>query len=275
VRIVKLARLASAPRPSLAGAAALVLLAALGCQQLNTPIYFNGPDQLNSSGAGTPLMPSLDKKGLLLRFRNPTAGERQDLDARAAALGFGVPWVPRDRVHIQLTYDVQNVDSAAGTFNVMVDGGNEFSTYDMDLVAALFTAKNQPPVFLPLIESRPHILGPGQSYQGIMREDDFVEAELDLDALGRWMAPFAAVLINRSDVDPTGLFDDNGNPRIPAGAVIPAMTEIDVTLLTDKHMTCTYLVRVRDDDDRLLHDSGDTLFTPAPVLYQPMLPPPN
>jgi hypothetical protein len=32
-------------------------------------------------------------------------------------------------------------------------------------------------------------------------------------------------------------------------------------------------VRVRDDDDRLWHVTGDPLFDPKPTLFQPMLPP--
>ena len=68
--------------------------------------------------------------------------------------------------------------------------------------------------------------------------------------MGRWMAPFAAVLINRSDVNPIGL------DMVPPTAVIPAMQEIDVTLIAEKHMSCQYMVRVRADDDRLLHESA-------------------
>jgi hypothetical protein len=244
--------------------------AAAGCSGLNAPVYFNGPEALEVSGMGTTLMPSLDRRGIALRFRNPTQAEQAALDTQAQELGFDVPWVARDKVHIELSFTVTNVDTAAGMFNVMIDGADEFTQYDLRLVAALFTAQNQPPVYLPLIQSRPQILQPGQSYTGTMREDDFAEAELDVDDMGRWMAPFAFVLINRSDVTPLP-----ATVVIPPMVVVPALTEIDVYLVADKHMTCTYLVRVRDDDDRLLHQSTDTLFAPQPALYQPMLPPRN
>ena len=36
-------------------------------------------------------------------------------------------------------------------------------------------------------------------------------------------------------------------------------------------MTCEYVLRVRDDDDRLLHDDGDTLFEPTPTLFAPTM----
>ena len=68
--------------------------------------------------------------------------------------------------------------------------------------------------------------------------------------MGRWMAPFAAVLINRSDVNPIGL------EMVPPNVVIPAMQEIDVTLIAEQHMTCQFMVRVRSDDDQLLARVG-------------------
>jgi hypothetical protein len=123
---------------------------------------------------------------------------------------------------------------------------------------------------LALMAPPPRSLGPGQTYQGTLREDDFIEGELDLDAMGRWMAPFAAVLINRSDVNPIGL------EMVPPTVVIPAMQEIDVTLIAEKHMSCQFMVRVRSDDDQLLAESGDAnLFVPTPVLYVPNIPPPT
>jgi hypothetical protein len=73
------------------------------------------------------------------------------------------------------------------------------------------------------------------------------------------------VLINRKDVDPTG------TKGVPAKVITPAFVEVDVTLTASKHMQCEWLVRVRDDDDRLWHVDGDPHFKPAPKLYQPMV----
>ena len=63
----------------------------------------------------------------------------------------------------------------------------------------------------------------------------------------------------------------------PRSAVVPAFVEVDVNLLVDKAdnatddatLTCEYLLRVRDDDDRLLHDDKDTLFETSPTLFAP------
>ena len=104
------------------------------------------------------------------------------------------------------------------------------------------------------------MLAAGASYSGIVREDDFAEGELDLDALGRWndadpaSPTFAGVLINRSDVNPIGL------NLVPPNLVVPAMFEVDVRLESTVPMRVEYYVRVRDDDDRLWHNDADDVY---------------
>jgi hypothetical protein len=249
-------------------AAALPLLAplALGCSGMNTPIYFPGPTMpaLVVDGVATMDGPPRIENGLSLRFRNPTMGEQTELDMQTATLGFDVPWIQRDHVHIEMTYQVTNTDSKPGMWNIGVDGANEYTKYDENIVAmTLGMGNNDPPQYIPLIPVTPQVLGPGQSVSGTVREDDFNEAELDLDAIGRWMAPFNAVLINNSQVNPVGL------SMVPADVVIPALIEIDVSFSADAAMNCQYDIRVRDDNDQLLHDTTNTLFSPTPTLFVP------
>jgi hypothetical protein len=59
---------------------------------------------------------------------------------------------------------------------------------------------------------------------------------------------------------------------VPPNVVTPAFVEIDLTFTANKHMTCDWSVRVRDDDDRLWHVMGDPTFDPQPTLFTPMLP---
>jgi hypothetical protein len=115
---------------------------------------------------------------------------------------------------------------------------------------------------LPLIQGIPVMIDPGKTYQGVVREDDFAEAEFDLDAIGRWMAVPAEVLINRSEVNPIGL------EMVPANEIVPAMYRILFTLEADVHMTCTYIIRVRDKNQRLQTGSG-TVYAPTPMDYTP------
>jgi hypothetical protein len=242
----------------------LVLLAA-GCNDLNTPIYFDSPTPLlEVTGPDTMGNPGRAENGMTLRFRNPTADEQKALDMQSTALGFKVPWIQRAHVHLELSYQVTNLDSTDGTFAIGLDGADEYTKYDENIVAmTLQQGNNNPPVYIPLIPVTPQLLAAGKTASGIVREDDFDEAELDLDAIGRWMAPFNAVLINNSQVNPIGL------EMVPANVVIPALIEIDVNFSADKHMQCNYVVRVRDDDDQLLHDTTNTLFSPSPALFQP------
>jgi hypothetical protein len=250
-------------------ALALVTVSAgLGCQAMNTPIYFNGTSVLTTMGGNG--MERVGPDILALRFRNPSASEQKDLDARrAAAAPVKVPWIARDNVHLELAVTVTNLDTQMGVFNVMVDGANEFIKYDENVVAmALQQGNNDAPTYIPLMEQHLQMLGPGQTFQGLFREDDFIEAENDLNDIDQFMAPFAAVLINRSDVNPIGL------EMVPPNVVVPAMIEMDVTFTADVKMQCQYQLRVRDDQDQLLHQTGDTKFNPTPVVFQPMLPPP-
>jgi hypothetical protein len=259
------------PRPVLRGALTGCLLtgcclaAAAGCQSFNEPIYITAPMPLSVGGmdATGAANPARVTEAVVLRFRQPSATEQKTLDDDTSRLGFNVPWLQRDHIHLELLFTVQNTDQKAGSFTLGVDGANEYTKYDESVVAAAFTAVGDDPVYIPLIQPTPMILGAGQTYQGTVREDDFVEGELDLDAIGRWMAPFTSVLINRSDVNPIGL------EMVPPNVVIPAMQEIDLTLSSSTTMTCTFLVRVRDDNDQLLHDTGDQLFVPMPAVFMP------
>jgi hypothetical protein len=159
----------------------LPLAVAFGCQSMNTPLYFQGDPVTDSAGDDTPT-----SNGLTLRFRNPTAKEQMDLDAQTAAANYGgdVPWVSRDKIHLELTYRVTNTSDTEGTFNLMVDGASQYEKYDSNTVAAALQQGNDAPTFLPLMQSRPTTLAPGASATGLLREDDFAEATSTPSAAG-------------------------------------------------------------------------------------------
>jgi hypothetical protein len=256
---------------------------ALGCQGMNnTPIYFASPEPILTVTGMNDAMgnPPRIENGMTLQFRNPTDAEQKALDAQKAALGvtWNIPWIQRDHVHIEMTYQVtyaplpnQGPDDDPNDipqFAIGIDGANEYTKYDSNIVAmTLGMGNNDPPQYIPLIPVTPQTLAQGQTTSGTVREDDFNEAELDLDAMGRWMAPFNAVLINNSQVNPIGL------SLVPPNVVIPALIEIDVSFTANRNMTCTYDIRVRDDNGQLLHDTTNTLFSPTPMLFVPVVPP--
>jgi len=252
------------PRRAWARSVALLAPLTLGC--VNAPLYFASPTPILAVTGMNDAMgnPPRVENGLTLQFRNPNKQEQQALDAQSAAAGFMVPWIQRAHVHLELTYDVTNSDTKDGTFFIGIDGANEYTKYDENVVAmSLQAGNNNAPDFIALVPVTPQIVPAGTTVSGTVREDDFAEGELDLDAMGRWMASFNAVLINNSQVNPIGL------DMVPPNVVLPALLEIDVNFSANAMMTCNYGVRVRDDDDQLLHDSGDTLFSPTPTLFQP------
>ena len=250
----------------------LAALSAGACQGMNTPIYFNGPTEPLLTASGGEEMPPTN--GLTLRFRNPTQKERDALARERDARGYDqdIPWVAADKVHVQLSYKVTNNSDHDGVFTLMVNGASEFVKYDMNVAAAALAVANDEetgPLF-PLMTSDPQTVPAGGSFSGLIREDDFAEAQLDTDALGRWLADdtFAGVLINRSEVNPVGM------EMVPPNLVVPAFVEIDVTLIVqgqDTPMTAEYVVRVRDDDDRLLHLDGDSRYETSPTLFEPAI----
>src|SRR5262249_54718966 len=95
------------------------------------------------------------------------------------------------------------------------------------------------------------------------REDDFLEGAADLDAMARWGATPQAVLYNRSEVNPVGL------EMVPRNVITPALQRIAVTFSATTHMTCTYLVRVRDHSDRIHERAGANDSAPPPADYMP------
>lgn len=267
---------------------ALAAATGLACSELNAPLYFQG-DAIDAMGMDDPL----PMGGITLRFRQPTDKEQMQLDAERTARGYDadIPWVSRDKVHIEVSYKVTNTSQQAATFTLIVDGADQYTKYDTEVVAAaLQQGNNNEKTYLPLIAVIPpkDLLAPGASWSGIVREDDFTEGELDLDALGRWNdtamtdPTFAGVLINRSDVDAIGLGMVPGGTSVipntsrlrlndPGLLIVPAMVEIDVRLKTDVPMHLEYFVRVRDDDDRLWHNDTDPILQTNPTLFQPTI----
>jgi hypothetical protein len=231
-------------RGDLAFVATSVLLAAgsllgAGCGA-NEPTYVPG-GALEVDGQGTEAIQTLP-----LVFRVPTSAEEAERQKLSAQLGYEVPWLREDRVHVEIRFTVTNLPDSAreGSFSLNIDGASEFVRYDEDAVAA---------------------------YQSTVREDDFHEMSLDLDALGRWMAPnFPAVLLYRSETDPTDLKGEY--QMAPPKLIRPALWEITLRFNATQPMRCEFLVRVRDDDQRLWED-GENQFMPSPATYAPMIAP--
>ena len=244
------------------------LLLLISACQANDPTYFPGPRALEVGGMPsdpTMMASTVDYDYFILPFRTPTPAEQTALDQKSAQLGFTAPWLSRDDIALEISYVIKNVDTMPGIARVSVNGADEFTNYDLSVIAAqqaMLPVDQQQNNVLPLIQGIPVMIDPGKTYEGIVREDDFAEAELDLDAIGRWMAVPAEVLINRSEVNPIG------NEMVPKTEIVPAMFKIIFQLDADVHMTCTYVIRVRDLNDRLQTGNG-AIYAPMPADYTP------
>jgi hypothetical protein len=242
----------------------VVTLVSAGCDA-NTPTYYAGPRVLEVGGQVNGMdRPGTDSVTFDFPIRTPTGPEQRQLAADTQRLGFMVPWVQRASFAIEISYTVHNLDNKPGTADVSVDGADEFTSYDSAAIRAalqMTMMKNQQAV-LPLIQAVPFIVPAGHASGGLVREDDFAEAELDLDAIGRWMAPPDAVLINRSEVNPIGL------EQVPKTEVVPAFIRVVVSFEADTHMTCEFALRVRDGGARLWDGSG-ARYNPMPMTYTP------
>jgi hypothetical protein len=235
---------------------------------INNPTYFTPP--MGAVESGQPDAGGEVTSVVTLPFRGPTDVESAKLDEESDGLGFRAPWLRRDQVAVSVQYTITNLDKKDGEAHVLVDGASEFASYDRAAINAALDMQadnRDKPVVLSLIQGTLMNVPAGGSVSGTVREDDFAEAELDLDAIGRWMAVPASVLINFSEVNPVGL------DKMPPTEVVPAMFRVAVTLVTDLHMRLDFLVRVRDTKNRLLDlDQAGDAFAPKPKGYTP--PPP-
>jgi hypothetical protein len=243
----------------------------MGCN-VNSPTYFAPPAGPLEVGVADSMGAVSDSASaaIVLPFRSPSDRESAGLADEAARLGFKAPWLRRDGVAISIQWTITNLAAEPGEARIVVNGANEFSSYDPEAIAAaqemaammmMMVAKKD--YVLSLIEGKPAIIEANGTLTGTIREDDFAEAELDLDAIGRWMAPAPAVLINASEVNPVGL------EQVPAGVIVPALYQVVITLKATTHMKLDFLVRVRDEKGHLLQGSNGSAFAPAPVAYVP------
>jgi hypothetical protein len=234
----------------------------------NEPFYFPAPAPMEVGGGmdqPTALSVTID-----LPFRRPTEEQLARLQQESDRRMVQVPWLRAEDVSLSLLYTVTNLGDETGSARLEIDGASEFASYDTQALraaGAMADPDAEEETVLALIRPKPLLLDPGQVFSGTIREDDFDEAALDLDAIGRFGATPASVLINRSEANPIGL------EMIPPGYVRPALFRVQVTFSATTHMRLEFLVRVRDDASQLQRQQGE-VFQPDPPAYVPMVPPP-
>jgi hypothetical protein len=239
---------------------ACVLVAGAGACA-NDPMYMPSPTNMEAgipdpSGNG---VISQAKSSLQLPYKTETAADAKTRMALAAKLGVMVPYVKVDDVAVEIEYTIKNLDgSNGGTALVELNGANEFFAYDPSMIM-LDPNDDEAPPTPGLSGDIPIDIDPGGTYQGTFREDQVLEAAIDLDEITRGnVNPFAAELdINKNDqtFQPLApeMYDMDGNPlpRTPMGKPIPreafaGMIRMDLVFKPSTHMVLDYDVRVRD-----------------------------
>jgi hypothetical protein len=190
----------------------------------------------------------------------------------AVADGVEVPIYRPEQYDVSVEWTVKNLDSTASQFRVDLNGANEAFTYDPSLIILDPTDDEAPPT-PPLAGDIPIDIGPNATISGTFREDQLLEAAIDMDQVTRGnVNPFRAILTtSRHDTmfQPVTPYDyvamtggDPTGPAVPSEA-FRQIVRVDIVFKPQAHMTIDVTVRVREHAD-VIHEEG--LNAPAGEL---------
>jgi len=262
----------------------LVLVGLVGCA--NDPQYVAAPTQLVAAADATGNV-TQPQGSLSLPIKPESTKDAQTRMALATQLGVQVPYVKVGDLEIEVDWTITNQDTAnPGQAKIALNGGNEFFYYDPNLVNLTPPNAENPLISPSLGGDIPIDVPAGASVSGLFREDELLEASVDLDMVTRGnVSPFTATQTinkNRTSFQPVSApmpAAMNYMPT-PMGNAIPRaafaeMVCFQITFKPDRPMTLVYDVRVRDLRTTLVDPMGlnpdgtvkstDVAF--APVAY--------
>lgn len=218
--------------------------------------------------------------------------QRADLQATMPS-DVVVPAYRLDQYDLSVEYVVTNLDDRPGQFKIQLNGANEEAAWDPSLI---MPADEEDPPAPPLAGGIPTDIAAKGQVTGVFREDQLIEAAIDLDQITRGnINPFAATLRINKDADsiqpltpaqppPPG---SNEPPmQMPMGSPVPRaafrhLVRVDLVLQTlgvpadqpAPHLTMEYSLRIRPHVANVLHDQGMNapanelaIFDPAPYM---------
>lgn len=264
-----------------------IALLAVGCA--NDPEYIPAPMNLEG-GMMDPMTMEIvqPKSSLTLPVKTETDADAKTRADLAAKLGVDVPYVKVDDLQVSIEWTIKNLDDKPGQAKIQLNGANEYFAYDPSMLDFSGGDDEAPPT--PGLDGDVPIDVPaGGMVQGEFREDQILEASIDLDQITRGnINPFAATLkVNKNDqsfqpvtlVMPTE--EDPDPVPVPVGDPIPRaafaqMIRLDLVFKPNTHMVLEYAVRVRDIrgimDDKLLNAAPADLTQFMPADYSNMPP---
>lgn len=252
---------------------------AAGCA--NDPTYIPAPTNLE--GGMMDMMGNLvtPKASLTLPIKTETMADAATRAALATKLGVMVPYVKVGDIEVSIEWTIKNLDTMPGTAKIELNGANELFGYDPSKLD--FSGGNDEAPPTPGLDGDvPIDIPAGATVTGQFREDQILEASIDLDQITRGnINPFAATLkVNKNDpsfqpvtivmptpADPMPMPQPMG-PPIPRAA-FAEMIRYDLVFKPDRHMVLEYAIRVRDV--RGIMD--DLLLSAPPAELTPFMPP--
>jgi hypothetical protein len=241
------------------------LLTAPACA--DDPRYVDALDPLDSDPAAA--------MGVTATIQIPVSTEKlaRDEEDRAmleAELGVMVPTVRLDDLSVSIEWSLTNTSDVDGMARIHVNGGNEWFFLDPQLFV-IDPEEDEPPP--PLMGDIPIQVPAGGLVTGVFREDQVIEASIDMELIGRGgLNPIAAVLEVHEDTQE--IVPMAGGTAIPREA-FAGMVRFDFVFLASTTMTLNYTIRVRDHRDILHRElmsapTGElTVFNPVAVQPPP------
>jgi len=177
-----------------------------------------------------------------------------------------VPIYRLEHYDLSVEWTVTNLDSAPGTFYVDLNGANEEVGYDPSLIDLDPTSDEDPPA-PPLSGAVPIEIPANGTIDGTFREDQLLEAAIDLEQMTRGgYNPFRATL--------TISKNDEAFAPLAGGAEIPRiawrqLVRVDIVFRPDHHMRLDFQLRVRPHYDDIIHDKGLNAPADEIVVYDP------
>lgn len=199
--------------------------------------------------------------------------------------GVEVPIFRLDHYDLEVEWRVTNLDAMPSQFRVDLNGANEAFTYDPSLI--VISEDDEAPPTPPLAGNIPIDIPGNGTITGVFREDQLLEAAVDLDQVSRGnVNPFAASLTiskNTATFQPLtpSVYDPQSGqvtPGTPTGAEVPRaafrqLVRVDIVFRPQRHMTIDYTLRLREHTE-IIHEMGlaapgDELQILDPAPYVP------
>jgi len=186
---------------------------------------------------------------------------------------------------LEVEWTVTNLDAMPGQFKVDLNGANEEFSYDPSLIMTDPGDDEAPPT-PPLAGNIPMDIAANGTVSGTFREDQLIEAAIDLDQISRGnVNPFAAwldVSKNKEAFQPLTppVYDPVTGETMygmPTGPEVPRLAfrqlvRVDIVFHPDRMMTLDYTLRVREHTE-VIHPMGLNapggeveVYDPAPFV---------